>query len=64
MLEFKPLSRMTVLIFLAIIALLGCNAKPYDYQPTAGEMKPGPGVLTGEDGELTIYDSKRGGAFP
>lgn len=64
MLDFKPFGWMTLLTCLAIIALLGCNAKPYDYQPTAGEMKQGPGVLTGEDGELTIYDSKKGGAFP
>ena len=64
MLKFKPASWMTLLICLAIMALVGCNAKPFDYQPTAGEMKEGPGVLTGEDGELTIYDSKKGGAFP
>ncbi len=47
-----------------LFALAGCNAKPYDYQPTAGEMKEGPGVFTGEDGELTIYDSKKVGVFP
>ena len=47
-----------------ILLLTGCNAKPYDYQPTAGEMKEGPGAFTGEDGELTIYDSKKGGVFP
>jgi hypothetical protein len=64
MLKFKPAGWMTLLICLAIMALVGCNAKPFDYQPTAGEMKQGPGVLTGEDGELTIYDSEKGGAFP
>ena len=64
MLKLKPQYRMALLISLAIMALLGCNAKPYDYQPTAGEMKEGPGVLTGEDGQFTIYDSKKGGAFP
>ncbi|MBW2337722.1 MAG: hypothetical protein JRF47_13380, partial [Deltaproteobacteria bacterium] len=47
-----------LLIGLVYILLTGCNAKPYDYQPTAGEMKPGPGAFTGEDGELTVYDSK------
>ena len=46
-------------------ALIGCaGGKPYDYQPTAGEMKQGPGALTGESGELTIYDSKQGGLLP
>ncbi len=49
---------------LLIFALAGCNAKPYDYEPTAGEMKPGPGAFTGESGELTIYDSKKGGLLP
>jgi hypothetical protein len=62
--KFMAASWMALLISLALIAILGCNAKPYDYQPAAGEMKQGPGVLTGEDGELTIYDSKKGGAFP
>jgi len=64
MLKFKPVNWIALLICLTIMALIGCNAKPYDYQPTAGEMKQGPGVLTGEDGELTIYDSQKGGAFP
>ena len=47
-----------------LFALAGCNAKPYDYQPTAGEMKEGPGLFTGESGELTLYDSKKGGLLP
>jgi hypothetical protein len=64
MFKFKPVSWIALLISLGIIALLGCNAKPFDYQPTAGEMKEGPGVFTGKDGELTIYDSKKGGIFP
>ena len=62
--KFMAASWMTLLISLALVAILGCNAKPYDYQPTAGEMKQGPGLLTGEDGELTVYDTKKGGAFP
>ena len=49
---------------LVIVTLVGCHAKPYDYEPTAGEMKPGAGVFSGEDGELTIYDSKKAGVFP
>jgi len=44
--------------------LAGCNAKPFDYKPTAGEMKEGPGVFTGKSGELTVYDSQKGGIFP
>ncbi|MGD8883845.1 MAG: hypothetical protein PVI82_18235, partial [Desulfobacterales bacterium] len=50
---------------LATAILMGCGAKgkPYDYQPTADEMKEGPGLLTGEEGEFAIYDSKKGGPF-
>ncbi len=48
-----------------LTAAVGCaDGKAYDYQPTAGEMKPGPGAFTGESGELTVYDSKEGGLFP
>ena len=64
MLKFNPENWMPLMISLALVALLGCNAKPFDYKPTAGEMKEGPGVLTGESGELTVYDSKKGGFFP
>jgi hypothetical protein len=47
------------------MALISCaGGKSFDYQPTAGEMKPGPGALTGESGELTVYNSKKGGLFP
>ena len=50
---------------LLIAVLIACaGGKSFDYQPTAGEMKPGPGVLTGESGELTVYDSKKAGLFP
>ena len=55
------------LILLAVLlwAAVGCaGGKSYEYENTAGEMKPGPGALTGEEGELTVYDSKRGGLFP
>ena len=31
-------------------ALAGCGAKPLDYHH-AGDMKPGPGMITGEKGE-------------
>jgi hypothetical protein len=53
-------------IGLAIAVLMGCGAKgqPAEFEQTAGEMKEGPGVLTGEEGALVVYDSNRGGAFP
>ncbi|MGD2098175.1 MAG: hypothetical protein PVG35_11370 [Desulfobacterales bacterium] len=49
---------------LAAALLMGCGGKPAEFKQTAGEMKEGPGVLTGEEGALVVYDSKRGGAFP
>jgi hypothetical protein len=49
---------------LAIAICTGCGGKPAEFKQTAGEMKEGPGVLTGEEGGLVVYDSKRGGAFP
>ena len=49
---------------LAAAILAGCGAKPGEFKQTAGEMKEGPGVLTGEEGALVVYDSKQGGAFP
>ncbi len=53
-------------IGLAAAILTGCGAKgkPTEFEQTAGEMKKGPGVFTGEDGALVLYDSERGGAFP
>jgi len=52
-------------IVLAAALLIGCGAKgqPAEFEQTAGEMKEGPGVFTGEEGEFTIYDSKKGGPF-
>jgi hypothetical protein len=52
-------------IGLAAAILMGCGAKgkPADFNQTAGEMKEGPGVFTGEEGEFAIYDSKKGGPF-
>lgn len=54
-----------LLIALAIALLTGCGAKgqPAEFEQTAGEMKEGPGLLTGEEGEFTLYDSKKGGPF-
>lgn len=54
-----------LLLGLAIALLAGCGAKgqPAEFEQTAGEMKEGPGVFTGEEGEFTIFDSKKGGPF-
>ena len=52
-------------IGLTVALLMGCGAKgqPAEFEQTAGEMKEGPGVFTGEEGEFTIFDSKKGGPF-
>jgi hypothetical protein len=64
MLKFNFLFLLAMTTAIVFFALVGCHAKPFDYEPTAGEMKAGPGVLTGDSGELTIYDSKKGGLLP
>ncbi|MBW2443725.1 MAG: hypothetical protein JRH12_24860 [Deltaproteobacteria bacterium] len=57
---------MLFLIALTAALLTGCGAKgqPAEFEQTAGEMKAGPGVFTGEEGALVVYDSERGGMLP
>jgi hypothetical protein len=50
-------------IGLTAALLMGCGAKGAEFKQTAGEMKEGPGLFTGEEGEFAIYDSKKGGPF-
>ena len=44
--------------FLACLLLAGCGGEPYTYQP-ANELKPGPGLFSGEDGEFTLIGSPK-----
>ena len=37
------------------LAACGSSVKKFDYEPVAGEMKPGAGLFSGEDGEFVIY---------
>ena len=47
--------RTGVIIALAAIALAACGgAKRFDYQATADEMKPGPGLFSGTGGTFVI----------
>jgi hypothetical protein len=64
MLSIKTKNWMFLAAGVVILTLAGCHARPYDYEPAADEMKKGPGVFSGEDGEFTIYDSKKGDVFP
>ncbi len=50
-----------LLIGFTLIVLAGCAGQPFE-PDTVGEIPSGPGVLSGEDGEFTIYDSE-GGVF-
>lgn len=38
------------------LLLAGCGGEPYTYVPEH-ELKPGPGLVTGEDGEFTIIET-------
>ncbi len=54
----KTIIRIAVcIVSIALLALPGCGGKPFVYNPPS-EIPEGPGVLSGEDGEFTIYDSK------
>jgi hypothetical protein len=39
---------------LGALWLAACAAEPFDYTPP-DEIQPGPGLLSGEDGEFVIY---------
>jgi len=60
---FQAILNRFLRICLIAAILIGCGAKPSEFKPTAGEMKEGPGVFTGKEGEFAIYDSKKGGPF-
>jgi hypothetical protein len=55
--------KMFLWIGLTAAILIGCGAKASEFKQTAGEMKEGPGVFTGKEGEFALYDSKKGGPF-
>lgn len=59
-------SDMFGLLCVIVIAagLLGCGAKgeSFEYQDIS-EIPEGPGLLTGEEGAFSVYDSKKGGGF-
>jgi len=46
--------RVLILVLAAGFVAACANVEPFDYQPTADELKPGPGLLSGEDGEFVI----------
>jgi hypothetical protein len=63
MLTYQKTPKMLLWIGLTAAIVIGCGAKPGEFKQTAGEMKEGPGVFTGKEGEFALYDSKKGGPF-
>lgn len=57
-------SKLLGLLCVVVIAagLMGCGGKgeTFEYHDIS-EIPEGPGLLTGDDGEFTVYDSKKGG---
>ena len=52
----KKLSIICFIFALGIGFTAGCSSmKPYDYKNEADEMKTGPGLISGEKGEMTIF---------
>ena len=48
-----------VLIGAALLLLVGCTGQPLEVDKP-GEIQSGPGILSGEEGEFTVYDSEGG----
>lgn len=46
-----------LLSILFLTLLIGCGGKPYEYQD-ANEVKPGPGLFSGDEGELYLIKAK------
>ncbi len=47
-----------LMVAVVALALAACaSAKPFDYQPTADEIKPGGGLFSGDDGEFVIFQN-------
>jgi hypothetical protein len=52
----KKLSIICLIFALGIGFTAGCSSmKPYDYKNEADELKTGPGLISGEKGEMTIF---------
>ena len=49
--------RATTGILLSLLLLIGgCGGEPYTYVPE-NELKPGPGLFSGEDGEFNLINA-------
>lgn len=53
----KKLNKPVLVVLLAgLLFLFGCGGEEYTYVP-GNEIKPGPGLFSGEDGEFTLLDT-------
>jgi len=54
-----PLHIVTLIItFISCLLLHGCGGEPFTYEPD-NELKPGPGLFSGEDGEFNLIGSSK-----
>jgi hypothetical protein len=61
-LKMRPSRKRDCLIAVALAFVIGACAtapEPFEYHPE-NELKPGPGLLSGEDGVFTIYGRSAG----
>lgn len=52
----------TLLVLFLGLAVASCGGKPLDpskWQEPAGEIPPGPGLFSGDDGEFVLYREGR-----
>lgn len=55
----KRLVFLTMAGIAGVMLIMGCaKPRPFEYHPST-EIPEGPGLLSGEKGEFTIYDSKK-----
>jgi hypothetical protein len=45
----------TIYLILSILMFCGCGGKDFNYVPEPGEVKPGPGLISGSDGVFKLY---------
>lgn len=59
MLTNNRLHASVFLMAFVIAALFGCAGRPFDYH-SGNEIPEGPGVFSGEDGEVTLFSTGSG----
>jgi hypothetical protein len=54
MVAFKTALHIGLVAVILTVSACATSPEPFDYQPD-NELKPGPGLLSGEEGAFTIY---------